>query len=160
MSVTVRTCHAAAASTVYGRMNNGIGRFHGDVDDIVPLAVRQISHDESDIDPHEDVTGVENYMAQDLRKMEQQNETTAQIIRWIEDDHKPSQAELALAILQSNTFGCFDVNWLYFRCGLISEGGTTNKLIWQSRWRGSWWLQNSCRKSYWNIVMTSLDLDI
>ena len=39
-----------------GRMNNGIGRFHGEADDIVPLAVRQISHDESDIDPHEDVT--------------------------------------------------------------------------------------------------------
>ena len=43
-------------STVYRRMNN-------EVDDIVSLAVRQISHDESDIEPHEDVTWVENYTA-------------------------------------------------------------------------------------------------
>ena len=116
MSVTVRTCHAVAASTVYGRMNNGIGRFHGEVDDIVPLAVRQISHDESDIDPHEDVTWVESYMAQDLRKMQLENETTAQIIRWIEDVHKPSQAELALAIPAIKYF------WLFRRQLVVFSG--------------------------------------
>ena len=32
-------------------------RFHGEVDDVVPLAVRHISHDESDIEPQEDVIG-------------------------------------------------------------------------------------------------------
>ena len=35
-------------------------RFHKEVDGIVLLAVRQISHDESDIEPHEDVTWVES----------------------------------------------------------------------------------------------------
>ena len=93
MDVTFRTCHAVAASTVYGRMNSGIGFTMK----WIPLAVRQISHDESDIEPHEDVTWVEKYKAQDLRKMQLEDEITAQIIRWLEDDHKPGQAELALA---------------------------------------------------------------
>ena len=56
-----------------------------------------ISHDESDIEPHGHVTWVDKYRAQDLRKMQLEDEPTAQIIRWLEDDHKPSQAELALA---------------------------------------------------------------
>ena len=34
-------------------------RFHNEVDDIVTLAVQQISLDESVIEPHEDVTWVE-----------------------------------------------------------------------------------------------------
>ena len=67
------------------------------MDDIVPLAVRHISQDESDTESHEDVTWVEKYMTQDLKKMQLENDTTAQIIRWLEDDHKPSQAELALS---------------------------------------------------------------
>ena len=40
---------------------------------------------------------MEKYTTQDLRKMQLEDDTTAQIIRWLEDDHKPSQAELALA---------------------------------------------------------------
>ena len=43
--------------------------FHDEVDDIVPFAVRQISHNGSDIEPHEDVTWVEKHKAHDLRKM-------------------------------------------------------------------------------------------
>ena len=50
----------------------------------------------SDIEPHENVTWVENYTALDLRKVKLENKTMAQIIRWLEDDHKPSQACLAL----------------------------------------------------------------
>ena len=79
------------------RANEQWDRFHEEVDDIVPLVVRHISQDESDTEPHEDVTWVEKYMTQDLRKMQLEDDTTAQIIRWLEDDHKPSQAELALA---------------------------------------------------------------
>ena len=55
------------------------------------------SQDESDTEPHEDGTWVEKYTTQDLRKMQLEDDTTAQIIRWLEDDYKPSQAELALA---------------------------------------------------------------
>ena len=79
------------------RANEHWDRFHDEVDDIVSLDVRQISHDQSDIEPYEDITWVEKYTAQDLRKMQLEDETTAQIIRWLEDDHKPSQTELALA---------------------------------------------------------------
>ena len=63
--------------------------FHDEADDIVPLAVRQISHDEKDIEPHKDVIWVEKYKAQDLRKMQLEHEITAPIIRWLDDDHKP-----------------------------------------------------------------------
>ena len=81
----------------YVWVNEQWDMFHNEVDDIVPLAVQQISHDESDIEAHENVTWLEKYTAQDLRKMQLKDETTAQIIRWLEDDHKPSQADLALA---------------------------------------------------------------
>ena len=60
------------------------------MDDIVPLAVRQISHDDSDIESHEDVTWAEKYTAADVRKMQQEDKTTAQIIRRLEDDDKPN----------------------------------------------------------------------
>ena len=73
------------------RANEQWDRFHDEVDDIVPLAVRHISQDESDTEPNEDVTWVENYTTQDLRKMQLEEDTTAQIIRWLEDDHKRSE---------------------------------------------------------------------
>ena len=56
--------------------------FHGKVDDVVPLAVRHISHEESDIEPQEDVTWVNKYKAQDLKNMQLDDETTVQIVRW------------------------------------------------------------------------------
>ena len=40
---------------------------------------------------------MEKYTKQDLRKMQLEDDTTAQIIKWLDDDHKPSQAELVLA---------------------------------------------------------------
>ena len=92
------------------RANEQWDRFHDEVDDIVPIATRHISQDESDTEPHEDATWVEKYTIQDLRKMQLEDDTTAHIIRWLEDDHKPSQAELVLASPLANTFGCFDVN--------------------------------------------------
>ena len=60
---------------------------------VVPTAVRQISHDESDIEPHDYVTWVEKYKTQDLWKIQLEDEITDQIIRWLEDYHIPSQAE-------------------------------------------------------------------
>ena len=72
-------------------------RFHDEVDDIVPIAVWHISQDESATEPHEDATWVEKYTTEDLRKMQLEYDTTAQITRWLEDDHKPCQAELVPA---------------------------------------------------------------
>ena len=46
------------------RANEQWDRFHDEVDDIVPLAVRHISQDESDTEPHEDATWVEKYTTQ------------------------------------------------------------------------------------------------
>ena len=74
------------------RANEQWDRFHDEVDDIVPFAVRHISQDESDTEPHENATWVEKYTTQDLRKMQLEDDPTAQIIRWLEDDHKPSQS--------------------------------------------------------------------
>ena len=78
-------------------VNEQWDRFHDEVDGIVPLAVRHMSQDESDTEPHEDATWVGKYTTEDLRKMQLEDDTTAQIIRWLEDDHKPNQAELHLA---------------------------------------------------------------
>ena len=69
-------------------------RFHDEVDDIVPIAVWHISQDES---ATEDATWVERYTTEDLRKMQLEYDTTAQITRWLEDDYKPCQAELVPA---------------------------------------------------------------
>ena len=128
------------------RANEQWDRFHDYVDDIVYLAVRHISHEQSDVEPHEDVTKVEKYKAQDLRKMQLEDETTAQIIRWLEDDHKPSQAELALYLsLQSSTFGCFDVNWLCCRMWFIIRGLNNKQAAIKTEMEGSWWPRNHCR---------------
>ena len=50
------------------------------MNDVVLLAVRHISHYESDIEPQEDVNWVEKYEARDLRRMQLEDERTAQII--------------------------------------------------------------------------------
>ena len=79
------------------RANEQWDGFYDEVDAIVPLAVRHTSQEERDTEPHEDATWVEKYTTEDLRKMQLEDDTTAQIIRWLEDDHKPSHSELALA---------------------------------------------------------------
>ena len=76
------------------------------MDDIVLLAVRLISQDESDIEPHEYVIWVEKYTTQDQRNMQLEDDTTAQIIRWLEDDHKPSQIRLVASTSTSCVVGC------------------------------------------------------
>ena len=98
------------------RANEQWDRFHDEVDAIVPLAIQHISQDESDTEPHEDVIWVEKYTTQDLRKMQLEDDTTAQIIRWLEDDHKPSQAELALASPAIKHF------WLLRRQPIVFSG--------------------------------------
>ena len=44
------------------RANEQWDMFHDEVDDIVPLVVRQISQDESDTESHEDVPWMEKYI--------------------------------------------------------------------------------------------------
>ena len=97
-------------------------QWHRFRDDVVPLAVRHISHADSDIESQKDVTWVEKYKAQDLQKRKLEDGKMAQIIRWLEDDHKPSQAELALASPAIK----FDVNWLCCRVW-FSNRGLNNK---------------------------------
>ena len=93
------------------------------MDDIVPLAVRHISQDESDTVPHDDATWVEKYTTQDLRKMQLEYDRTAQIISWIEDYHKPSQVRISSSkpcnkiLSVASTSTCCVVG-----CGLLSEG--------------------------------------
>ena len=98
------------------RANEQWDRFPEEVDDIVPLAVRHISQDEGDTEPHEDVTWVEKCTTQDLRKMQLEDDTTSQIIRWLEDDYKPSQAELALGSPAIKSF------WLLRRQLIVLSG--------------------------------------
>ena len=141
------------------RENEQWDRFYDEVDGIVPLAVRHISQDESDTEPHEDATWIEKYTTQDLTKMQLDDDTTAQIIRWLENDHKPSQAELALASPAIKYF------WLLRRQPVVLSGVVYYQWVEQQtccyghRGEGVLVAQNHCRKSYWNIVMTNLELD-
>ena len=48
--------------------------------------------------------------------MQLEDETTAQIIRWLEDDHKPSQADVSLAS------PAIKYDWL-LRCQLVMLSG-------------------------------------
>ena len=77
-------------------MNEQWGRFYDEVDNVVPLAVRHISHDESDIEPQEDVTWVDKYETHDLRKMQLINNQ--------------------ILLVASTSTGCV------VGCGLLSEG--------------------------------------
>ena len=131
--------------------------FHDEVDDIIRLAVRQISHDESDIEPHEDVTWVEKYTAQNLGMMQLEDETTAQMIRWLEDD-KSSLAELAIASPAIKYLWLLLRQLVVLSVWFIIRGLNNKQAAMAIEVEGSWWLQNRCAKSYWNIVMTGLDL--
>ena len=142
----------------YARENEQWDMFHDEVEDIIRLAVRQISHDESDIEPHEDVTWVEKYTAQNLRMMQLEDETTAQIIRWLEDD-KSSHAELAIASPAIKYLWLLLRQLVVLSVWFIIRGLNNKQAAMAIEVEGSWWLQNRCAKSYWNIVMTGLDLD-
>ena len=78
------------------RAHSNWERFYNDVDDIVPLAIRHVSHDATDKVPEDDLTWVERYRVEDLRKMQLDDEITSQLIKWLENDQIPTQAELAL----------------------------------------------------------------
>ena len=141
------------------RANEQWDRFHEEVDDIVPLAVWHISQDESDTEPHEDVTWVEKYTTQDLRKMQLEDDTTAQIIRWLEDDHRPSQAELALASPAIKYFWLLRRQLIVLSVWFIIRGSNNKQAALAIEVEGYWWLQNHCRESSWSIVMINLELD-
>ena len=51
------------------RDNEQWNRFHNGLDDAVPLAVRHISHEGSDIEPYDGVTWVEKYKAHYRKKI-------------------------------------------------------------------------------------------
>ena len=78
------------------RAHSNWERFYNDVDDIVPLAIRHVSHDATDKVPEDDLTWIERYRVKDLRKMQLDDEITSQLIKWLESDQIPTQAELAL----------------------------------------------------------------
>ena len=78
------------------RAHSNWERLYNDVDDIVPLAIRHVSHDVDDKVPKDDWTWVERYRVEDLRKMQLDDEITSQLIKWLESDQIPTQAELIL----------------------------------------------------------------
>ena len=69
-------------------------RFRKDVDDVVPLAVRSVAFCDN---LRMDNTWVDQFSSEDLRDMQMKDETVGQLLRWIEADYTPSQADLALA---------------------------------------------------------------
>ena len=91
--------------------------------------------------------------------MQLEDDTTAQSIKWLEDDHKPSQAELALASPAIKYF------WLLRRQLIVLSGVVYYQRVEQqtgcsgNRGGGVLVAPEPCRESYWSIVMTNLELD-
>ena len=52
------------------RAHSNWERFYNGVDDIVPLAIRHVSHDATDKVPEDDLTWVERYRVEDLQKIQ------------------------------------------------------------------------------------------
>ena len=93
---------------------------------------------------------MEKYTTQYLRKMQLEDDTTAQIIRWLEDDHKQSQAELALAS-PANTYFWLLLRQLIVLAGVVYYQRVKQQTGWAgNRGEGYWWLRNHCRESYWS----------
>ena len=61
------------------RSDSNWERFYNDVDDIVPLATRHVSHDATDNVPEDDLTCVERYRVENLRKMQLDDEITSPV---------------------------------------------------------------------------------
>ena len=71
------------------RMQDKWGKFEEEVDDVVPLAVREVS-----LKPGE---WVENYTKDELRKVQLEDDIVGKVLRWLELGGEPQREELLLA---------------------------------------------------------------
>ena len=71
------------------RMQDKWGKFEEEVDDVVPLAVREVG-----LEPG---GWVENYTKEELRKVQLEDEIVGKVLRWLELGGEPQREELLLA---------------------------------------------------------------
>ena len=97
IEVTMWECRFCA------RMQDKWGKLEEEVDDVVPLAVREISLKLGGL--------VENY-TKALRKVQLEEETVGKVLRWLELGGEPQREELLLADPAVNIFGGSRRIWL------------------------------------------------
>ena len=93
-----------------GRMQDKWGRFEEEVDDVVPLAVREVS-----LEPG---GWVENYTKDELRKVQLEDDIVGKVLRWLELGGEPQREELLLADPAVKYFWRFKEN-LAIRGGVL-----------------------------------------
>ena len=92
------------------RMQDKWGKFEEEVDDVVPLAVREVG-----LEPG---GWVENYTKEELRKVQLEDEIVGKVLRWLELGGEPQREELLLADPAVKYFWRFKEN-LAIRGGIL-----------------------------------------
>ena len=93
-----------------GRMQDKWGKFEEEVDDVVPLAVREVS-----LEPG---GWVENYTKDELRKVQLEDDIVGKVLRWLESGGEPQREELLMADPAVKYFWRFKEN-LAIRGGVL-----------------------------------------
>ena len=91
-------------------MQDKWGKFEEEVDDVVPLAVREVG-----LEPG---GWVENYTKEELRKVQLEDEIVGKVLRWLELGGEPQREELLLADPAVKYFWRFKEN-LAIRGGVL-----------------------------------------
>ena len=91
-------------------MQDNWGKFEEEVDDVVPLAVREVR-----LEPG---GWVENYTKEALKDVQLEDETVGKVLRWLELDGEPQREELLLADPAVKYFWRFNEN-LAIRGGVL-----------------------------------------
>ena len=91
-------------------MQDKWGKFEEEVDDVVPLAVQEVS-----LEPE---GWVDNYTKEDLRKVQLEDDIVGKVLRWLELGGEPQREELLLADPDVKYFRRFKEN-LAVRGGVL-----------------------------------------
>ena len=95
-------------------MQDKWGKFEEEVDDVVPLAVREVS-----LEPG---GWVENYTKDELRKVQLEDDIMGKVLRWLELGGEPQREELLLADPAVKYFGGSRRIWL-LEVGYLNTSG-------------------------------------
>ena len=96
------------------RMPDKWGKFEEEVDDVVPLAVREVG-----LEPE---GRVENYTKEELRKVQLEDDIVGKVLRWLELGGEPHREELLLADPAVKYFGGSRRIWL-LEVGYLNTSG-------------------------------------
>ena len=95
-------------------MQDTWGKFEEEVDDVVPLAVREFS-----LEPG---GWVENYNKEELRKVQLEDDIVGKVLRWLELGGEPQREDLLLSDPAVKYFWRFKEIWV-LEMGYLNTSG-------------------------------------